>query len=800
MKFRQIEGKPIEQALIRRDDGDPLADPIRVRAGGDTLPSYPDEDTPGLLEYWHILRRHTGAILALAIAGLIVAVAITLPQTPIYRVRTSIELQGFNENFLNMKSMDPTSALPDYSPEGYIRTQMKILQSDTLMRRVISKLTADPSAPAPVAPAGTRESLRSRLHLSPTKVLSRNEALAGIASSLQVNSADNTHIVEIFCDSPYPQLAADFANTLVKEYIEHNLESRWKTTQYTGDWLRTQLQDLRAKLERSETELQTYAAGAGLQITQEKTSVAEEKLRQLQEEMLRAQAERVTRQSKYEAALSKPVESLGEVLDDPMLREQQVRLMDLNRQYAELSSTMQPTHYKVERIQAQIAEVRQSLEGRRDAVIKRIRNDFESASRREKLLGEDYTQQNNIVTEQAQRRIRYDILKREVDTNRQLYEALLQRVKEAGISAAMRASNISVVDQAFPATAPYKPRLVRNAAMGIMAGLMFGVAFAFIRERADRTLQSPGDVAQYLNLLEHGVIPSGQIESTGRRLGWIPGVSNGSGGDRQELVTWQRRHSLMTESFRSAVASILFLWRKNNKEPLVIAFTSASPSEGKTLVTANMGPAMAETQRRVLLIDADLRKPRIHTVLMMDNPSGLSDLLQQPEPLTEREVLDAIRPTQVKGLDVLTSGPGSADLTNLLYSSRVGELFAIVRRNYDVVLVDTPPMMPMPDARILARYATGVMLVVRAGSTTRDTAMVAKQRFDDDGIPVIGAILNDWKASSRSGYGYKAYYKSYSRYHTDGNGNGNGSHGNGSNGNGNGNRARKEVGLGLRES
>lgn len=763
-----------------RGDNDPLADPIRVRyAGGETLPAYTEIDSPGLLEYWRILRRHQAAILALAVAGLIAAAAITLPQTPIYQVRTSIELQGFNDNFLNMKSMDPTSALPDYSPEGYIRTQMKILQSNTLMRRVVTKLTSDASAPPPTAPPNA---LRTRLRLN-SATPSRNEAIAAIAASLQVHSADNTHIVEILCDSPYPELAALFANTLVREYIEHNLESRWKTTQYTGDWLRTQLQDLKVKLERSETELQTYAAGAGLQITQETTSVAEEKLRQLQQELLKAQAERVSRQSKYEAALSKPAESLGEVLDDPMLREQQVRLMDLSRLHAELSSTMQPTHYKVERVQAQIAEVRQALESRRDAVIKRIRNDYESAGRREKLLGDDYAQQNDLVTQQAQRRIRYDILKREVDTNRQLYEALLQRVKEAGISAAMRASNISVVDQALPPPAPYKPRLARNAVLGMMAGLMLGIAFAFVREQADRTIQSPGDVAQYLNVLEHGVIPSGQIEAVGRRLTWLPGVANAPGQERVELVTWQRRHSLMTESFRSAVASILFQWRKS-KEPLVIVFTSANPSEGKTLVTANMGPAMAETHRRVLLIDADLRKPRLHTILMMDNQNGLSDLLEQIEPLTEAEVMDAIRPTEVKGLDVLTSGPGSADLSNLLYSSRVAELFAILRRKYDAVLVDTPPMMQMPDARILARYATGVMLIIRAGSTTRDTAMIAKQRFDDDGTPVIGAILNDWNVMSRPGYGYQSYYKGYHRYHNDPDGNGNGSNGNGANGNG----------------
>lgn len=785
MQFPQIEGKPNWQSLVPKGESDPLADPIRPRySGQEVLPTFVEEDSPGLLQYWQILRQHQGAILLFAAAGLIAAIVVALPQTRIYQARTSIELQGFNENFLNMKSVDPTSSLPDYSPEGYIHTQVKILQSDALMRRVVAKLMSETSA-ASVPPSSGLQTLRERLHLAPAKAPSRSEAIEAVAQSLQVRSADNTHIVEIFTDSPDPELAAKFANTLVKEYIEHTLESRWKTTQYTGNWLRAQMEDLKGKLERSETELQSYAAGVGLQITQEKTSVAEEKLRELQQELLKAQADRVIRQSKYEAALSKPAESLGEVLDDPMLREQQVRLMDLKRQLAELSSTMQPTHYKVERAQAQIAEVQQAFDSRRQAVISRIHNDYESAARREKLLSDDYVQQTATVTEQAQRRIRYDILKREVDTNRQLYEALLQRVKEAGISAAMRASNISVVDQAFPPAVPYKPNIVKSAGIGLLGGLILGIAFAFIRERADRTIQLPGEVFQYLNVIEHAVIPSGDIEAIGRRMARIPGSSN-TPNERMELVTWQRRHSLMTESFRSAVASILFLTRKT-AEPLVIVFTSASPSEGKTLVTTNMGPAMAETHRRVLLIDADLRKPRVHTILMLDNETGLSDLLELATPLSECAVMAAIRPTQVKGLDVLTSGPGSADLSNLLYSSRVAELFEIVRRNYDVVLVDTPPMMHMPDARILARYANGVMLVVRAGTTTRDTAMLVKQRFDNDGTPVIGAILNHWNASSRSGYGYQSYYKGYYGYHSENGGSGNGSY---SNGNGNGNAAR----------
>src|SRR5438105_8249835 len=273
---------PRSQALVRRRGADPLTDPVRppyppYEASAD----YVSADAPGLLvEYWNLIRRHKGVVLAIGLAGMLGALLITLPQTPIYQARTSLEIQGFNDNFLNMKSSDPNSALPDYSGETYIQTQIKILQSNALLGRVMTGLKSDDNAAASAAaPRRWTASLRSALHLPSAPAASpRLTALSNVARTLQVRNATNTHIVEILCDSADPQLAADFANTLVKEYIEHNLESRWKTSQHTGDWLKLQLQDLKIKLEQSERELQSYATGAGLQFTNEKSSVAEDKL------------------------------------------------------------------------------------------------------------------------------------------------------------------------------------------------------------------------------------------------------------------------------------------------------------------------------------------------------------------------------------------------------------------------------------------------------------------------------------------------------------------------------------------
>ena len=262
-------------------------------------------------------------------------------------------------------------------------------------------------------------------------------------------------------------------------------------------------------------------SASGLLFTSEKDNIAEDKLRQLQEELSKAQADRVARQSKYELASTAPPESLPEVLDDKTLGEYQVKLTDLRRQLAELSSSLTPAHPAVKKVQAQVATLESALEKERTNVIQRIRNEFESAQRRENLLAANYAAQARLVSEQAAKVAHYNILKREVDTNRQLYDSLLRNVQEAGITSALRASNIRVVDSAQPPTRPYKPSLVLNSALGLLAGALFGFVFVVMRERADRSIQAPGEAALYLEVPELGVIPSADAERS-RLLRLLP--------------------------------------------------------------------------------------------------------------------------------------------------------------------------------------------------------------------------------------------------------------------------------------
>jgi capsular exopolysaccharide synthesis family protein len=763
----------------------------------------------GLLEYWGILRRRKGAVFVFAFLGLVAAVLITVPQTPVFQARASLEIQTLNQDFMNMRQVNPVSeGAPDYFSND-IQTHIKLLQSDTLLQRVIDKLKKNQPRDL-YQPTDRISAWRRALNLPQAKPAdAREEALAMARASLKLRAAGQTRVVEILSDSTDPRLAAAFANALANEYIDQSMEARWQTSQRTSEWLGRQLEDMRIKLERSEDHLQAYARQTGLLFTgdKDKQNVSEEKLRQLQQELSKAQADRIAKQSRYELAQSAAPETLPDVLNDTTLRDYQTKLTDLHRQEAELGAVYKPEYSKVTKVKAQIVAIEIALTRERKAITERITNDYREAARREKLLAADYANQAKLVTTESEKSIQYNILKREVDTTRQLYESMIQRVKEASIASAMRASNVRVVDQAEVPKSPYKPRLSMNGMLGVLAGLFLGVAFVVLRERGDRTLQAPGDAQFYLNIPELGVIPEAQADSRlkvayGRRrslaaasasagspaaaasdvepsMKAAAAVSVGAAGPlnltsapngvqpRIELITIQRKLSMAAEAFRVVLTSILFSG-ENGGRPRVLVMTSAGPNEGKTTVSSNLAIALAEIRRKTLLIDADLRKPRIHQIFNLPNDRGLSDLLAGDTP-AGNNLLGTVQKTQIPDLFVLPSGTSSAG-GSLLHSPVLPDLLKRFKREFDMVVIDTPPMLQMPDARVVGRLSDAVVMVIRAGHTTRDAAVAARERLTEDGTRVLGTILNDWnpRKSPNGYYGYSngyGYYRGYGNHY-----------------------------------
>jgi succinoglycan biosynthesis transport protein ExoP len=712
-------------------------------------PSQEVGGSPGydsLLDHWQSLFRHRKTLLSFVAAGLVAAILISLIQTPIYRVRTSLEIQGIS--FLEPKGANDTGG--NYaSPESYVETQVKLLQSESLLEHVIDKLKLQNEQPKSGLKAFTWRIHRMFQFSDPSGLPERDKLMREIERNLTVRTSGNSRLLELTYESPDPKGAADFANTLVSQFIELSQEERWKSAQGTAEWLTSHLDKMKAQLEKSETEMQEYARASGLSFTSEKENLAESRLKELQDDLSKAQADRIANQAKLEGAKSKPVDTLPEVLDDTTMREYRQRLTDLQRQYAELSATLTPEHYKVQRVQAQIDELKSAMQSERSNVIRRVGNEYSAALRRETLLTKARDEQAKVVADQSEKAIHYDTLKRDVDS------------KEASLASAMRDSNVMVVDRARPPLLPYRPSLPMNSAIGLCSGALFGFGFVLLRERVNRRISAPGDAQVYLDLPELGVIPLDetavprQIPNRLRPRRPAP-VLPAWKSDGPELATWKRKPSMVAECARTTLTSIL-LPNENGEGPQVIVITSPCPGDGKTTVACNLSIAVAEIGRKALLIEGDLRRPRLNSVFGVGNHWGLSDVLRGDGALENVSVSHLVRETEVAGLYLLPGGSCGVTPSNLFYSPRMSTLLKKLRAEFDMILMDAPPMIHLADARVLGHLSDGVVLVIRAGQTTTESALSACQRFAEDGTRVLGTILNSWDPKTIGGYGYGGY-------------------------------------------
>jgi capsular exopolysaccharide synthesis family protein len=723
--------------------------------------SYPysrtSDQQPGTpLEYVRILTRRKGTLLVFALLSSLAALLFTRAQTSMYRARTLLEIETLNENFLNMRNVSPTAPEENsQSPEFNIRTQIAVLQSRPVLERMLQKKNLEKRLLAQKQHRKFTWSRTKTASAHESRVEMHDQAVSIAEAALHVRPQPNTRLIEVTFDSSDPRVAADLANSLTSAYSEVSFENRWRSIESTSEWLTRQLQDVKTKLEKSEDALQTYARASGLTFLSggAENTTSEERLRQLQLELSKAEADRVETQSKYEQATKAPAESLPEVIDNPTLRQYQVQLTSLRSQLADLSSSFTSTYPKVVSLRSQIAALETALERERTNVIIRTRNDYESAIRREKLVNKDYAAVIARMSEEADKISHYSLLKREVDTTRQLYESMTQRVKEADLASAMKATEIHVIESARPPQAPYKPVTRLNVGFGLLSGLCFGAVVIIQRARSNTRIQEPGETAFELNVPELGVIPtaSSQKPSLIGRLLSNSGASASQ--NRSELTAHKKAPSVLTESFRLTLASIL-LPSKDGLRPRVIAFSSASASEGKTTVTSNLGTCLARMNRRVLLIDGDLRKRRLHRIFEVDNTVGLY------EALTGRSTV-SVKETKLPNLFVLPSGKG-VDGDMLFYTSKLQELLERLKTEFDMILIDTPPLLQVADARLICSHADATVLVI-AQHTPREVALLARRRLADDGSHLLGTILNRWdpRTSLHPYPNYPEYYKSY---------------------------------------
>jgi polysaccharide biosynthesis transport protein len=677
-----------------------------------------------------------------------------------------------NQDFLNNKEIDPTASNP--TPDTYMETQTKLLTSDTVAERVIKVLL--PSASG-IEKDGGIAKLRRWFNLTPPKPDSPESVVHKILGQIKVKPDGQSSLLSITAYGPTPDLTAQSANTLAEQYIVELQEARWNTATRTGTFLSRQLEELKAKLQASEDQLQDYARGVGLVYTSDIShqSVAEDKLRQIQQDLQKAEAVTADMQSQLELTRSTSADTLPKVLDDGSLRAAKDRLADLRRQLIVLRTMFTPNHYKVKAIESQIEELQAEMKGDRTTIVQRTQNEYRAAARRQALISEQYDKQLALVSRQASQEVRYNMLKREADANQIMYQSILQKVKEAGVLAALRASTIRIVDRAKPSSNPYAPNMVVNLGIGALAGCTFAVLFILLRERSDQSIRAPGESVKFIDVPELATIPSGRHDVQVQLLS--SAVNRGRKGDTRKSSArskplslppaaggsrstdlWGQGESLVAESFRSAVTSIL-LWSRKKGRHRVIVVTSAHAKAGKTTSVFNLGLRLAESGRRVLLIDGDLRRPTLASIFGLDQALGLGDILANSfDPTVAKEL---IRETLFPGLFLLGSGLPRPNVAQLLHSNHLDSVLRELRPEFDFILIDSPPMIPMTDARLLGQHADGVVLICRAGQTSVDQLVSIRSSFYRDGTEVMGTILNDWDARS----GDPSYAQSYNSYY-----------------------------------
>ena len=461
-----------------------------------------------------MLRRWKSIVLLSGLAGVALGCLITALQPSSYEARASLEVQSLNGNFLNMKQILPVDEANVPGTFSDVQTQTKIIQSESVLDPVRFQMLEEAAKELasrtdiswqthPFAFLNQRISELSHRGNSRLSDKLIESEVARLFNSLKVRALGQTRIIELTADSHYPRLAAAFLSHICNEYISKNMDARWEMSQRTSESLARLLEDARSKLQQSETALQDYASASGLLFSSDKQNVAKEKLSQLQQEFSQAQATRIAAQSRFEIARKDFTnEGLPDTVADSPIRDYKTKLTELKRERAEVAATYTPSYAKVKRLDAEIASVQSAILAEEQHELQRMQHEYNAAARRESLLAASYQKQSRIVSETDKREIQYNILRRDVEGNQQLYDEMLKQVKQATISTAVRSSNVRILDPAKPPKRPHGPMLVLNCVCGVALCLAAGMAIGFVKERVDSSIKEPGEGRYYLGLPE----------------------------------------------------------------------------------------------------------------------------------------------------------------------------------------------------------------------------------------------------------------------------------------------------------
>jgi polysaccharide biosynthesis transport protein len=755
-----------------------------------------------LRDYWRSIRNHL--LLTVGITVLITTlVAVYMARKPdIFEARVRVQVDADTSPALGAFKGSPVIVNNSYEDASYLNTQIQILSSASLLSRVVKALDLEhnqgflrPTGQTRSTwqsvlrmvglsrnnPAPERIHVAERLTLSPARVLGTSgddldevNRLAPHVEALQllleVQQVKDTRLIEIHFSHPDPQVAAKVVNTIADVFVLINLEKKTATSFTTGDFLQKRIAELQSDIRTAEEKLLNYAKSNQILTLDAAQNTVVDRLAGLNRQLLEAENERKVAEAAYR--VSKEPGAM-DALVSAKTKESESKLAELNQKREQLLVDNTEEWPEVKDVEKQIAVLETQIKDSHvQAVLtesKILETHYHQALDRERSLRTSFDEQRGTTLTQNEAAINYRIIQQEIETNKGLLDGLLQRGKENDVSAAGTQNNIHVVDYAPTPKVAVGPRRLQVIAVALLLSITFGIGLALFLEYLDDTLDTPDDVEKALHLPALAVIPL--VEGKMRRL--LPGrrgkknlsIGNGNGngnghgnGHANSLVLLSSLEgkSSLAESYRQLRTSVLL--SKAGRAPKTILITSSLPGEGKTTTAINMAVSLAQTAAKVLIVDADMRRPRMHTTFNLSNKTGLSTILSNE--LTEQEMLNLVQQETESGLYVLACGPMPPNPAELLGSEQMRRLLTFLEQTFTHIIIDSPPVASFTDGVLIGALVDGVLLVVHAGKSSRDIARRGKQILADVGAKIIGVVLNKATLRPHDYYYYQSYYGS----------------------------------------
>ena len=759
-----IKSEPSPRALARDDLAQPVALSPPPPGSSD-----PDGGAHQLKRYLRILLRRKWLIVAILATVVAAALLQVFTATPMYRSTATLQIDPEDANVLPYEQF--AGRLSQLQRGEYLWTQAEKLRTRNLAQRVGSSLDLanNESFNSSVRRGILLDALGSVRGLIGALLSPGNgdsEASLDVIAdrllgSLDVKPLRNTRLIQISYSSADPQLAAQVVAEFAEQFTEQHLESKYEATSRATEFLQTQLRDLKIRVEQSEEALLAYARAKNIVNYDQREDISRKKLADLSDEVTSAEAELIDTAARARAAEGAGDGSFPESLMNDNLRDLERRLSELEQQAAAASVDFGPEWPAVKELQRQVEQLRQQSAAEKAKIVDGARQEYGLALDRQQRLTMALAEQRTIVDRLNEDSIQYNILQREVESNKGLYEGLLQRLKEAGVAAGLKSSNVQLADAATVPRFASSPAKGRALSLALVMGLLLGVGGAFIAEALDSSLRTPDDVTDSLGLPALGVIPHFDSDQT-QKLRLLPKSTSGrpvtetAVAEQGSLPAGDR----IWEAYRSLRTSLLL--SSSEYPPKTVLVTSALPGEGKSTTAANLGIVLARNGAQTVLVDLDMRRPSLAQLFGVDGDPGMSTYLSG-----NAELPAVVQPSRVPNLYVLPGGSPAPDPTELIGSRRMLVCVQQLARQFTHVVFDSPPFLGISDALILARNVDGVVLVARAGETPRESIRRAVEQLRGVGGKLLGVVINDADLRHTFDSYYGVYGSDYDRYFSE---------------------------------